>query len=206
VPAQTVQTDGFVLLKQPPGDAFQTLSVFSAELGVITVLQRIGRKTGNIAPLDLFDEASFDLETSNQGRTYFIRETRVLTRRAELGKSYDTLRLASLFAAIIARNPVHEESRAGVAELLRRAFAAFATSARADIVYLKSLYRFARDEGYPLKEEWFPTLPAADRSEVVTLLNRPLDEQSAEPPSVARYTRRLTDYLREHTEIQLETT
>jgi hypothetical protein len=91
-----------------------------------------------------------------------------------------------------------------VASLLRGAFAAFASGVRPEIVYLKSVYRFARDEGYPLKQQWFPTLPPADRASVATLLNKPLAEQTAEPAVVARLQRRLDDYLRGHTEILID--
>ena len=125
-------------------------------------------------------------------------------RHADLGRSYDALRFASALAALVARNPVEEESRAAVTDLLRGALAAFASGARPDIVYFKSVYRFARGEGYPLKQQWFPTLPSADRTTVATLLNRPLAEQTAEAAAVARLQRRLDEYLRGHTEILVE--
>ena len=169
------------------------------------VLQRMPKKSAaTITALDLFDEAALLLESSNQGRTWFVKEARVLKRHAEIGRSYDALRLASALAALIARNPVHEESRAAVAELLRGAFLAFGSGTRPDIVYFKSLYRFARDEGYPLKQQWFPTLPSADRTVVAALLNRPLAEQTTAGPVVVRLHRRLEEYLRGHTEILLE--
>jgi recombinational DNA repair protein (RecF pathway) len=202
MPAQTLQTDAFVLLKQPPGDTFQTFTIFAPEHGVLTLLHRVPKKAaaGN-AMLDLFDEAAFLLETSNQGRTYFAKEIRLVTRHAGIGRSYDALRLASALASLIARNPVDEESRTSIANLLRTAFTAFETDDRPDIVYLKSLYRFARDEGYPVKEHWFPTLPSADRTAVANLLNRPLAEQDIAPELVARYQRRLEEYLRGHTDL-----
>lgn len=205
MPAQSLQTDAFVLLRRPPADAFQSFTVFSAEHGPLTVLHRIAKKlaSGSVA-LDLFDEVSLLLESSNQGRTWFVKEARILTRHPDLGRSYDTLRLASRLATLIARNTVHEESRTAVAGLLRTALAAFASGVRPDIVYFKSLYRFARDEGYPLKEQWFPTLPVSDRTEVVTLINRPLSVQSAAPAIVTRLERRLEEYLRGHTEILVE--
>ncbi len=203
MPAESLQTDAFVLMKHPPSDAFQTLAVFSAEHGAMTVLQRVAKKP-TATMLDLFDEATLLLETSNQGRTYFMKESRLLTRHAEIGRGYDALRLASALAALIARNPVHEESRTGVATLLRAAFDAFGTSDRPDIVYLKSFYRFARDEGYPLKEQWFPTLPASDRTAVTTLINRPLAEQTATPELVARLQRRIEEYVRGNTDILVE--
>ncbi len=205
MPAPSLATDAFVLLKRPPADAFQTFTVFSAEHGALVILQRLAKKSASTAvALDLFDEVSLLLESSNQGRTWFVKETRLVTRHAELGRSYDTLRAASALTALIARNPVHEESRDAVAALLRTAFAALAAGARPDIVFFKSLYCFARDEGYPLKQQWFPTLPAIDREAVAALLNRPLAEQSATVTAVLRLQRRLDDYLRGHTEILME--
>ncbi len=205
MPAQSLATDAFVLLKRPPTDAFQSFVLFSAEHGALHALQRVPKKSaGTVTPLDLFDEASLLLESSNQGRTWFVKETRVLTRHADLGRNYESLVQASLLAALIARNPVPEESRPAVATLLRGALAAFAAGVRPDAVYFKSLYRFARDEGYPLKQQWFPTLPSADREAVATLLNRPLAEQTASTAAVTRLQRRLEEYLRGHTEILLD--
>ncbi len=204
MPAQSLQTDAFVLLKRPPAESFQTFTLFSPEHGPLIALQRIARKSGgSTLALDLFDEASLMLESSNQGRTWFIQEAQLITRPTDIGQSYECLRLASALATLVARNPVDEDSRAAVAELLRGALAAFSRGARPDVVYFKSLYRFARDEGYPLKQQWFPTLPADDQREVAAVLNQPLAAQTAEAGNVARLQRRLEDYLRGHTEILL---
>ena len=129
---------------------------------------------------------------------------RLLNRATGIGRSYDALRHASAFAALIARNPVPDESRASVAALLRQVFAAFATGARPDIARFKAVYCFARDEGHPLKQQWLPTLPAADRALVADLLNRPLAAQTAEPAKVTRLQLRLEEYLRGHTELLLD--
>ena len=205
MPALSIQTDGFVLLKRPPADTFQTLTVFSAEHGALVILQRVAKKSaGTAIALDLFDEASLLLESSNQGRTWFVKEAMLITRHAELGRSYETLFAASALASLVARNHVHEESRTGVATLLRIALAALAGGARPDIVYFKSLYCFARDEGYPLKQQWFPTLPTADRETVALLLNRPLAEQTALAATVLRLQHGLEHYVRGNTEILLD--
>ncbi len=212
MPGLPLQTDGFVLLKRPPSDAFQGFNVFSAEHGALLAHQRLPKraaakagKTGaTTIALDLFDEVSLRLESSNQGQTWFVQEVRLITRHADIGRGYETLRHASALAALVVRNPVHEDSRAAVADLLRTAFASFASGARPDLVWFKALYCFARDEGYPVKQQWFPTLPAADREDVATLLNRPLAEQTATPAAVARLQRRLEEYLTGHTEILLD--
>ena len=208
MPGLPLQTDAFVLLKRPPADSFQSFSVFSAEHGALLILQRVAKKSANTSvALDLFDEASLDLESSNQGRTWFVKEARLVTRHPDLGRSYDTLVAASALASLIARNPVHEESRAAVATLLRTALAAFAGGARPDIVWFKSLYRFARDEGYPVAQQWLPMLPRDLRDEAEHLLHTPLanlGEAKIENPKSKILQRRLEDYLRGHTEILLD--
>jgi len=210
MPGPTLQTDALVLLKQPPADAFQSFTIFSAGHGVLLVLQRLPKKSAPASiALDLFDDVALLLESSNQGRTWFVRESRLITRHGGIGRRYESLRFASTLATLVARNAVPDESRGPVAALLRAAFTAFAESTRPDIVYFKSLYRLARDEGYPVKQEWLAGLPVAQRAEAELLLATPLaplaDTLSAiADPLSAALLRRLEDYLRTHTEILLE--
>jgi hypothetical protein len=202
VPGQTLTTEAFVIEKRPPADAFQTFSLFSPEHGNLLALQRISRKpsAAHVAP-DLFDEISAMLESSNQGRTWFFKEARIVTRRSAIGRSYESLRFASALAAVINRNPVHEESRLNVGRLLRTAFNAFATVGRPEVVYVKSLFLFARDEGYPVKQEWLPSLPAADRAVAEAVLTRKVEEQDFAGKDVERIRRNLEQYLGTNTEI-----
>ena len=188
--------------KRPPSDAFQTFGLFSAEHGNLVALQRVPRKPSpsRVSP-DLFDEVSAMLESSNQGRTWFVKEVRIATRRAGIGSSYDALRFASALVALVGRNPVHEESREGVARMLKTALDAFGAGVRPDIVHLKSLYVFARDEGYPVKQEWLPSLDAADRGAATDILNRRLSDQDAGATLVERIRRSLEAYLGASTEI-----
>jgi hypothetical protein len=153
-----------------------------------------------VAP-DLFDTIAAMLESSNQGRTWFVREVRVAVRRAAIGRSYDALRFASALVAVVSRNQVHEESRPNVERLLRTALDAFASAARPDVIHLKSLYLFARDEGYPVKQEWLPSLAAPDRAIAGAVLNRRLDEQASPAADVARIRASLEGYLESSTEI-----
>ncbi len=202
MPGQSLSFDAFVLAKRPPTEAFQPLTVFCVEHGILRVLQRQPRKSaGTISPLDLFDEAALTIESSNQGQTWFLKEARILSRHSTIGRNYSALLHASAVSSLIARNPVPDESRGAVAKLLKQALSAFAASARPDIVRLKSVYLFARDEGHPVAQQWFPTLPASDRSELAKLLNQPLAAQDASPAVVERLTARLEEYLRGHTEI-----
>lgn len=198
-----------MLLKRPPSDAFQGLAVFSPEHGLLQVQQRLPKKSAaTTIALDLFDEAALDLESSNQGRTWFVKEAVLTARHTAIGRNYAALRLACELAALIARNHVHEESRRAVADLLHSAFTAFARGAPPDLVWLKSLYRFARDEGYPVAQQWLPTLPADLRDAAQHLLHTPLATLADAPPgdlhAAAILHARLADYLRGHTEIMFE--
>jgi hypothetical protein len=215
MPGPQLQTSAFILAKQPSGaDKFEQLTAFSGEHGVLHCLIRTPKS--NPAPsarrssaprsegwLDLFDEAELWLESSNQGRTWFIKEHRFLQRHPGIGRSYETLQAAAAFTKLLTRNPVSDESRPVVAELLRASFAALAAGGRPDIVWLKTLYSFLRDEGYPVKQHWWPQLPATDRDHAAILLNQPLAVQTADADTVARISRRLEEWVHAETEIRL---
>jgi hypothetical protein len=206
VPGPSLTTEAIVLRPWPPTDAFQSFSIFTPGHGLLRILRRLPAKKTSASQLaiDLFDELSLLLEGTASGDAWFEKEARLLHRHAGIGRQYESLQQASAFAALVARNPGPSESHPAVYTLLRTAFAAFADSDRPDIVYLKSLYCFARDEGHPLKQHWFPALPVSDRSLAVTLINQPLAGQTASHADVARLHRLLEAYLREHTEIHLD--
>ena len=203
MPGLPLHTEAIVLLKQPPADRFQQLTVLAPAHGPLVCLRRLSARSASPA-LDLFDEAELMLESSNQGRTWFLREARLLVRHTAIGRGYDALRFASAFAAVLARNAVEEEGRAKAYALARQTFAAFDTAGRPDIVYFKALFCFARDEGYPVKQEWWQGLPPAERPGAADLLNRPLAAQTAPVADVGRLTRLLEDYLRTSTEILMK--
>lgn len=215
MPGQQLQTTALVLSKSPSGsDSFEQLTAWSGEHGVLHILGRIPKSTkpasarrssspGSEGRLDLFDEAELWLESSNQGRTWFIKEHRFIEQRPGIGRSYDALKAAAALGALVTRNPVSDESRPDISDLLRTSLAALAAGGRPDIVWLKALYRFLRDEGYPAKQQWWPQLAAAERDTAAQLLNQPLAAQTADAPAVARITRQLEDWVRGETEIRL---
>lgn len=204
MPGQQVQVTAFILTRQPSGsDSFEQLTAFSAEHGVLLCLRRTKQSKNASTPLDLFDEAELWLESSNQGRTWFIKEHRFIQRHDGIGRSYEALKTAAAFGTLIARNPVPDESRQPVTDLLRSSLGALAAGGRPDIVWLKTLYCLLRDEGYPVKQQWWPQLPATDRDIAVQLLNQPLASQTADAPIVARITRRLEEWVAAETELRL---
>jgi hypothetical protein len=185
------------------------LTCFSPAEGLLTALLRPTRKAASAAPTpDLFDRLALELNRA-RGATdsgpWFVREHRVLARHSAIGRDYATLAAASRLARVVMRNPVPEDSRAAIDELLARAFAAFArVEARADLVFFKSLYCLARDEGLPLKQQWLPSLPPGDRALVGSALSLPPDAAECPAPAdVLRVTKRLEAYLVSEAELTL---
>ena len=204
MPGQQLQTSAFILSKQPSGsDSFEQLNVFSSEHGLLHCLSRITKGKSTTTPIDLFDESELSLESTNQGRTWFIKEHRLLQRHDGIGRSYDALKAAAAFATLISRNAVPDESREPITVLLRNTFTALGVGGRPDIVWLKAVYSFLRDEGYPVKQQWWPQLSVADRELSAQLLNQPLAAQTADPSSVTKITRRLEEWIKAETEIHL---
>jgi len=204
VAGPSLTTDAYVLRPWPPTDAFRTFSVFTPVHGLLRIIQRIPQKsTADQLALDLFDEVTLMLEGSPSGDAWFVKEARLLTRHAGIGRRYESLVHASAFATLVTRNPGSDDSHPAIYNLLRTVFTSFAGSERPDIVYLKSLYCFARDEGHPLKQHWFPALPDADRPLAIGLINQPLAVQTTAPADVTRLIAALEHYLRLHTEIHL---
>ncbi len=205
----TLQTEACVLAKKPATEAHLPYVLFSPEHGILTVWLR-NTKGGSqpTAALDLFDDVDVMLTSSNQGKTWFVKEARVLMRRGGIGRGYDSLRHTSHFTAIVARNQVPHEGRAKTAALLRQALDAFADASRApEIVYLKALYSFAKDEGYPVKQEWEEELQPALREASHFLIRRPLADIPCDAPmktAATKLIRRLEDYLRANTEILMD--
>lgn len=205
MPGPSLTTDAFVLRPWPATDSFQSFSVFTPERGLLRILQRLPKKiAADHLALDLFDEINLLLEGSPSGDAWFVKDARLLNRHTGIGQRYESLQQASALSKLVTRNPGPDESHPAIYQLLRTAFAAFAASDRPDIVYLKSLYCFARDEGYPIKQHWFPALSAADRTLAIALINQPLAGQTAAPAAVTRLLATLETYLRQHTEIHLD--
>ncbi len=208
MPALSLQTEACVLLKRPPAEKFQVYTLFAAGHGLLTVLQRLASKPNPAAPaLDLFDEATLTLHSGNQGNTWFVHEAQIQVHRAGIARSYETLLRATAIASLVCRNPLAPESRPAVAHRLRQSLDALAAGHPPDLVYLKMLYAFARDEGYPVQQQWLAELAPAWRATAGQLLHTPLAQLAATPAAAAELgplLRRLEDYLRGYTELFLD--
>lgn len=200
-----LHTTAVVLSRQASGaDAFEQLGAFSESEGPLLCLRRVPRQAaGAPPPLDLFDEAELWLESRSQGRTWFIKEYRHLARRPGIGRSYATLLVAARLARLVQRNPVPDESRGPVATLLRQAFGALDAGAAPEVVWFKALYRFLREEGYPVKQQWWQGLADADRTLAATVLQTTATATAADSAALAGLLGGLEAWVANDTELRL---
>ncbi|MEZ5276296.1 MAG: hypothetical protein R3F07_07950 [Opitutaceae bacterium] len=204
MPGAIESIEGTVLLREITGESFDRITVLSPTDGIVTFLHRRSRKSATNSPLDLFDRISVTVELKDAGTLRFSREVRILQRRPGLGHRYEGLSEACRYARLLTVNPVHEDTRKVVADLLNRALDAWERGDRADIVAVKCLFLFARTEGYPVREEWHRLLSHSDRSAATRLLNHRTGEVDLDPSRVGSIRRSLEHYLQYHTEIRID--
>lgn len=201
MPGRPISTEGFVLSKTASGETHLRYQVFSEEHGLILCLKRQTAKSPPKAQPDLFDHAALDLEQPQDSRTYFIRDYRVLRRHAAIGGDYRTLVYASQFAAMLVKNLTHLERFEKTYRVCGQALDHWDKESRPEVVFFKSVYLFAREEGYPVKEDWWRRLPKKERETATAVLKAPVDEQTSSKESVEGLVARLKGWLGGHTDI-----
>ena len=96
---QSLQTTGYVLQKPPAQDRHQQVLLFSPDGGQMLCFQRLSSRQPAVA-LDLFDEVAATLTSTNQGRTWFFSEVRVVRRFAGVGLSFAAHTVLGLWIAV----------------------------------------------------------------------------------------------------------
>lgn len=163
-----------VLRKEPSGESFLKLHLLGSELGCQLCLKRVATKNRSTkAAPDLFDTAEVRLDTSKYGTAQFIAEYQVVRRRNEIGLSYRTLQLASSLSKLLIANGSHMADLPALYQLAERSMNAFADRLEPSVVFLKGLFLLLKEEGYPVRESWWPDLPSHIRGPVRELLREP---------------------------------
>ncbi|PXA05151.1 hypothetical protein DDZ13_04100 [Coraliomargarita sinensis] len=166
-----------VLRKEASGESFLKLHLLGPELGCQLCLKRVATKNRSTkAAPDLFDTAEVQLETSKHGTAQFVSDYQILQRRSEIGQNYRALRHASDLSNLLILNGGHMADLPALYQLAERSMDAFAQHLEPSVVYLKSLFLLLKDEGYPVRESWWPEVPAPLREPVRALLSEPSPE------------------------------
>lgn len=194
-----------VLLRQRPhGEKFSSLAFLSAEHGMLHSLSRQSNKPTFSTKPDLYDQANVILEISKSGTVYFLKDFELTKKRAGIARSYKALSSAADLSHLFLSNPTHDENSSAHFELAGKCLDALDRNAIPDAVIIKCLYLYTRDEGYPVKEEWFESLSQRESSAASTILNNPLDKIAIENSSIQSSLHSLRNYIELRTDIHLE--
>jgi recombinational DNA repair protein (RecF pathway) len=193
--------EALVLKTEPSGESFLKLYVLTEESGIFLCLKRASKKAGNTTAPDLFDQAAILLESSQQGTMRFVKEYQLIHRREQIGLNYRSLSSASRLSQLLVHNASHMPESRILFEL--RAFDAFAGGKAPEVVLLKSIYLLLKDEGYPVREAWWPTLRADLRNQAKHLLQAPSPAklEKTERETCERIEQHLTLWMRHHTDL-----
>ncbi len=170
--------EALVLKTEPSGESFIKLYVLTVESGIFLCMKRVSKKANSSTIPDLFDTAVILLETSQQGTMRFVKEYQLRQRRDVIGQNYRSLRSASRLSQLLVANASHMPESKWLFTLTERAFDAFAAGKAPDVVLLKSVYLLLKDEGYPVRESWWPTLRADLRETAKRLISKPLSRSN----------------------------
>ena len=202
--AQPVHLRGIILKREASGEQFYRLNVLSEETGNTLVMMRRPKKNirSGSTP-DLFDEIEAVLDKKGEGGFGFIKEVNILNRRRGLAKSFIALELACEWSNILIKNLPRDMEVDAVYQLTQRGLDAWEKRAQPEAVFFKCLFVYARDEGYPVKHDWFEKLTHQNRISVATILNTPINELSMESKEVRKWNDELKHYVQHHTDILL---
>jgi recombinational DNA repair protein (RecF pathway) len=195
-----------VLRKQLSGESFLKLHLLGPELGCQLCLKRVATKNhSKSAPPDLFDSAEVRLDNSRHGTARFVGEYEIIRRRSEIGLNYRTLRHASDLGNLLILNGTHIGDLPTFYQLAERSLDAFAEGREPSVVYLKCVFLLLKDEGYPVRESWWPSVPSELRALTRALLAEPSPASLAPETraSCEAATRNLLLWLRRETDLIL---
>ena len=187
------------------GESFHKLDILTQRTGYILCLQRISKKQLSQTTPDLLDTAEILMDPPRQGSTRFIKEYHLVQRRSDIGKSYRTLQCASEFCSLIIRNAPHMAEPTILYKITERALNAFDEKKLPEIVFLKALYLLLKDEGYPVRESWWPQLPAQLRKSTRQFINNPTPNSMPEEQIkvCVEISRNLRNWLSHETDLVL---
>ena len=201
-PTRTLQ--GVVLSREESGEGSLRIRVFSSDEGLVLVYKRLASKRASGSLPDLFDEIELRLSRPRTGSdsVSFVSEWRPLTRRPELARGQSRLETASALSLLYQRNGAHLAEPAPAAKLLADALDSLVAGYSPVAIYLKALYRFARVEGFPVKEAWWQSLSLVQKQNAAEILNVPLRDLVQEDYATEEILESLKLWLNAETELR----
>ncbi len=178
------------------GESHWRYTLLTAGHGWVAPLRRKpGKRPQRSAPPDLFEYGEIWIPAARSGTPSVLEEFRPVRSHRALAGRPEAFAAAARLANLMRLNLEHSESTEGALRLLLETLEALCTRPRPDAAVFKALYRLARDEGHPVREEWATDLTEANRTAARRLLRQPLDAIDTPVESVQAVTHSLLLYL-----------
>ncbi len=198
---QTVHISGIILKKEASGEQFFKLTLLSAEHGSILAMFRRPKRNSRTPSPDLFDEVEMVLEKKGENGFGFVKELTIQHQRRALAKSFIALELACEWSSILSKNLPRETETEAIYVLFKKGLDAWEKRKHPEAIFFKCLFVYAKDEGYPVKHDWFEKLKHNERVEVATILNTPISELELNPEICRKWNDALKHYVQHYTDI-----
>lgn len=207
MPNRTESDELLVLSREPSGENHLKLQLLGKQSGLLLGLLRQSRsgKTRRHSPPDLFDciDATFSSPKTGASGPVFFSETTILRSHPGLARRYANLEAAVAYARMLIRNAGHLEDHNRLYHLSREFIGGLEHTSHPRAALLKVYFRFFREEGYPLKEDWWQGLPTEQRERASYLLKTPLHSIQDPDKTAENILQSLTRWIGGHTDILL---
>lgn len=159
------------------GEHHWLLVCFFANEGLqYVMMRRPGARRPAFPVPDLFEIGEYSYQRKGEVPPSFLREYQSLQTFPEIARSLTALHCASSLCRFYERNLVHMEFFSEAWNTLVNGLQALAWRPQPLATYLKCLYRFARAEGYPVRQQWLGEWSQPQRAELEQVLHLPLDQ------------------------------
>ncbi len=201
MPSQSLRIEGIILKKEEHTESHIQYYVLSPNEGGIYCLKKKNKSLKNTSHPDILDQAEFELLQSQGGHVYFIQDYEPIKQHTSIGKNYNTFKHACEFGKIISKNLHHAESFHLIYKLCLKAFDAWDRKLNPEIVYIKSLYLFTKEEGYPVKEQWIHQLNTDLKKYALHIISTPIESCQANDDTIQQLLENLKKWIPAHTDI-----
>jgi hypothetical protein len=197
-----LKDQGCLLRKELTGENHNLLVFFLKDNGLQMVLSRRPYKTSTLLnDPDLFESGELNIEKKGDNKPAFLKEFVPNSRYQGIARKYKALQAASRLTRFYEKNLIHMEFFDAAWELLHTALDSFSSKEQSDTILLKSLYVFARSEGYPVKENWLEKLSLQNKCEISSIIHSPVDSIDIDPDKITAWIRNLEIFFQQHTDL-----
>lgn len=189
-----------VLKCEERGESSVYLVLFCPECGVIDAMKRVSQKKSTPIP-DIFDEISVELEHAKSGALKFLKSFEVIKKRRGIARSYENLTHASAIAECVLRNARNMENCEKISALLKNSLDAIDILNAPAAARLKFMYVFARDEGYPIIEDFFSSLNGEEKQNFAFIIKTAIKQLETFDSVAENYIAPLESWIRINTDI-----